>query len=185
MALPQKISQPPSMGQPNIHIWSAGCSAGEEPYTIAMMLNDCFDGTKPRWDLGIFASDLSTRMLQQATDGLFPAEQLLHLPDTLRHRYFSQHSSRMWKVQSNIRDMVHFSRYNLIQPEFTFKGQFSVIFCRNVMIYFDMFTVEELIQRFYSVTENMGYLIIGQTETLNQASCPYEYVSPSIYRKVE
>ena len=184
-ALPQKISQPPSLNPPAIHIWSAGCSSGEEAYTISMVLRDFFEVPSSRWNLGVLATDIDTNMLNQATQGIYPEDRLRNIPPMMRMRYFKALSSGQWQVKPNIRELPHFSRFNLIQPKFNFKGKFFAIFCRNVMIYFDQNTVNKLIEKFYEVTEEQGYLFIGQTESLNKYNCPYHYVAPSIYQKRE
>ncbi len=184
-ALPQKITQPPSLNAPNLHIWSAGCSSGEEAYTLAMVLEDFFQTSSSRWDIGILATDIDTNMLNQASQAIYPEDRLRNIPPMMRMRYFQSVSAHQWQIKPDIKKYVHFSRFNLIQPQFNFKGKFFAIFCRNVMIYFDKPRVKKLIQNFYDVTEEQGYLFIGQTESLDKEDCPYQYVAPAIYQKRE
>lgn len=180
--LPQRSNPNIIANSPNIHIWSAGCSTGEEAYTLAIILRDFFEQPAP-WDLGVFATDIDTNVLSYAQTGIYTTDQLQAIPPLKRLNYFEQTGTNEWKVRSFIKDLIYFSCYNLIKPKFIFKGKFFAIFCRNVMIYFKRSTVETLIQRFYEVTEEGGYLFIGQTESLDKSICPYEYVAPSIYQK--
>jgi chemotaxis protein methyltransferase CheR len=181
-AIPERLEQNSFGAKPKLNFWSAGCSSGEEPYTISMMLHDALGTKINQVEAGVFASDLDSNILGEAYRGIYPADRLRNVPPMIKMRYFQQVSDG-WKVRESVRELVHFSRYNLMKKQFVFKGKFFAIFCRNVMIYFDKKTAAELVERFFSVTEKGGYLFIGQTETLDRSRCPFTYVAPSIYRK--
>jgi chemotaxis protein methyltransferase CheR len=167
----------------DIRIWSAGCSSGEEPYTIAMTLYDHLGFNRDLWDKKILATDISTKALEQARQGKYMATALEKLPPHWLSRYFRRVSDSEYAVADDLRGEVIFRSLNLIQDTFPFKKKFHVIFCRNVMIYFDKKTRNELIQRFYDVTEPGGYLFIGHTESIDRDDTPYGYLQPAIYQK--
>ncbi len=167
----------------DIRIWSAGCSSGEEPFTIAMTLHDHLGFSKDLWDTRILATDISTRALDQARKARYPATALDALPSSWTNRYFRKVSETEHEIIESLRNEVIFRSLNLIQDVFPFKKKFHVIFCRNVMIYFDRQTRIELIRRFYQVTEPGGYLFIGHAETLDREESPYKYIQPAVYRK--
>ena len=165
-------------------IWSAGCSSGEEPYSIAMLLSE----ELPYWsrsDIRILATDISTQILEKARRGDYEKEMLLGVPSILRDKYFLQVSSSpvpVYKVKDSIKRLVRFANLNLMSS-WPMKGKFDVIFCRNVMIYFDHATQQELVRRFYDMLVSGGYLLVGHSESLIAASCDFKYIQPATYRK--
>ena len=167
-----------------VRIWSAGCSTGEEPYTLAMVLSEYFRAYPASIDVAILATDISVTALRAAVRGIYPAAKMAPVPMTYRQRHFSPLKDGNWAVKQNLKDMVLFRRLNLMSRRFQFKGLFQVIFCRNVMIYFDRATQKELIARFHRYTEPGGYLIIGHSETIDRESGLYKYIKPSVYQKV-
>lgn len=169
----------------SVRLWCAGCSSGEEPYTLAMLLHQFFRMEIGALDIRVLATDISDRVLQIAKAGLYPGENVLKLPEALRRKYMAQTSNGEWEVEPQIRKLVHFGRFNLMRPQFPFKGTFDAIFCRNVMIYFDNPTKKTLVQKFYNFTRTPGYLFIGHSETLNRKESPYTYIRPAVYRKEE
>jgi chemotaxis protein methyltransferase CheR len=184
-ALPQKNTQTVSPGNSTLNVWSAGCASGEEPYSIAMLMNEYFNSTFVQWDLGILATDLDTLILKEAYKGVYREERLSKLPSQLKIKYMNQNESGLWEINESLKKMIHFTRYNLIRDQFSFKNKFFAVFCRNVMIYFDQQTINSLVERFYDVLENDGYLFIGQTESLDKSKTRFKYVAPSIYQKSE
>jgi chemotaxis protein methyltransferase CheR len=166
----------------DLRIWSAGCSSGEEAYTLAMIVNDYFGKDRCAWDKKILATDISTRALEIALQATYSDEQIKDLPGIWKMNYFEPVPNGKRLVKS-IRDEVIFRRFNLMEKTFPFKQKFHVIFCRNVMIYFDNETKIELVNRFYDCTAPGGYLIIGHSETLNRSETNYQYVMPAVYRK--
>lgn len=167
--------------KPTVSIWSAGCSSGEEPYTLSMILLDYFRGKIPRWDTRILATDISKKVLATAMEGTYPEDSLIALPTLWKQTYF-KHKNGLATVIPDLRSNVIFREFNLMDP-IRFKIRFDVIFCRNVMIYFDQPTKDGLIQRFCDALNPGGYLMIGHSETLNKTHSPFQYILPSVYRK--
>lgn len=165
-----------------INIWSAGCSSGQEPYTLAMILKEHF-GNKG-WDIKLLATDISQNALSTAIQGVYKEDSLDPLPADWKQKYFKKTSEPgFYQVSDVLRNSVVFKTFNLMEP-IRFNTKFDVIFCRNVMIYFDQPTKDALIQRFYDVTERDGYLFIGHSESFNRSVIPYKYIMPAAYRKV-
>jgi chemotaxis protein methyltransferase CheR len=168
----------------DLRIWSAGCSTGEEPYTIAMLNNDYFDGQKAFWDTKVLATDISMKVLTRAVEGQYDDEALEKVPAGWKTKYFNKGGQEQWEVKPQLKEEVIFRRFNLMDEVFPFKKKFHVIFCRNVMIYFDNKTKKELINKFYNNLENGGYLFIGQSESIDRKETKFKYILPSIFKKV-
>lgn len=167
----------------DLRIWSAGCSTGEEPYTLAMIIHDYFGYRKPDWDTRILATDISVHALSKAREGVYRAEELKNVPNIWKLNYFNKIDEDRFEISKKIKDDVIFRGFNLMNDVFPFKRKFHVIFCRNVMIYFDLETKEKLVQKLYKHTEPGGYLFVGHSESLNRNDNCYQYVMPSVYRK--
>lgn len=162
-------------------IWSAGCSTGEEPYNISMCIKEYFGRSADAWDTRVLATDISPRVLAQARN---PAYEMPNdIPPAWKTKYFVKRSdgSGLYTVTPEIRKNVIFRTFNLMD-QINFKLKFDVIFCRNVMIYFDQSTKDALVNRFYNATKSEGYLMIGHSENLSK-SCPYEMIKPAIFKK--
>lgn len=170
------------VGERDLRIWSAGCSSGEEPYTLAMIMGDFFVNKKLWWDTKILATDISSKVLNTAIKGEYANARLTLLPDHWKKHYFRQVNSEKSALIKKMKDEVIYRKFNLMES-FPFKKKFHVIFCRNVMIYFDHKTKNELVKKFYDFTEKGGYLFIGQSEALNRQEIKYKYVMPAVYRK--
>ncbi len=168
-----------------LRIWSAACSSGEEPYSIGMVAHDVLRD-HPTLELKILATDLSTQMLSKAKLGLFEPHRVGTVPPELKNRYLlkTQHDGQaMLQISPELRRCVTFTRFNLMTPTFPFKHGFHVIFCRNVMIYFDRPTQQSLVNKFASHLQKGGHLMIGHSESLNGIEHPLSYVEPTVYRK--
>ena len=168
-----------------VRIWSSASSSGEEPYTIAMTL---YDGVQApaQWNFHILASDLSTRVLAKASSGVYDTERVRDLPAaTLKRHFLSGRGGAAGKVKvkPHLSDMVTFRRINLMDDRFPIKTSLDVIFCRNVMIYFDRPTQERLVGRFHKYLKPGGYLFIGHSESLQWLNQPFKSIAPTIYRK--
>jgi len=181
--LPEIAGELERKNRKDIRIWSAGCSSGEEPYTLAMLLLEFFGPKIGEWKVGILATDISDRVLEKARKGIYEGENVANLPNRLKYSYLEKHDGSSWIVTDRVRELVLFRRLNLMREDFPFKRKFHVIFCRNVMIYFDGPTRNALVNRFYRYTERGGYLFIGHSESLPRAETPYSYVKPAVYRK--
>ncbi len=166
-----------------LSIWSAGCSSGEEPYTISMYLMEYFGSKFPAWDTRILATDISQKILNSALNPVYTESDLSQLPASWKDKYFVRKDSRTFTISKKVRDNVIFQTFNLMEP-IRFRRQFDLIFCRNVMIYFDQPTKDALVNRFHGATAPGGYLFIGHSESLNKDHNPYRYVMPAIYQKV-
>lgn len=164
----------------NLRIWSAGCSTGEEAYTAVMVMKDYF-GMNRDWDYRILATDISTHVLEAAKEGIYPAESLKTLPPEWQRRWFRR-SEESFLLGEEIRREVIFKRLNLMEP-FPFHEPFDLIFCRNVMIYFDQETKNSLIAKFSDALKPGGYLFIGHSETIQRGGAGLNYIAPSIFQK--
>lgn len=168
-----------------IRIWSSACSTGEEPYTIAMTLFENVDNPS-QWDFKILASDLSTRVLAKAAAGMYEEERFRDVPPDVLHRHFLRgrgDSAGLFKVKPHLTGTIQFRRINLMDERFPIKTPLDLIFCRNVMIYFDRPTQETLVNKFHRYLKPGGYLFIGHSESLQWVQHPFKAVAPTIYRK--
>ncbi len=166
-----------------IRIWSAGCSSGEEPYTLAMILKDMLDNTLLS-NARILATDISLQMLQVAKEGLYEESKVQPVPVKMRLGNFTKKKTpkgNFYHAKPDLKNLIAFRKLNLMKKTYPFKGKFNVIFCRNVMIYFDRKTQEELVNRFYQYLHPEGYLFIGHSESLNAIKTPFRFVKPTIY----
>ena len=167
-----------------LSIWSAGCSSGEEPYTISIILKEYFGAKAGMWDTRVLATDISQNALRAAKNAVYDEDSLKELSPELKRKYFIPTSEAgVYTVSDSLKNNVIFRTFNLMDP-IRFRLKFDVIFCRNVMIYFDQPTKEALVKRFYNATNPGGYLLIGHSEGLNKATCPYKYLMPATYRKI-
>ena len=167
----------------DLRIWSAGCSSGEEPYTLAMLIADYFGTLKSMWNTEILATDISQKVLDMAEKGVYSEEAVDTLPKYWRLKYFNKIENENYQISEEIRNEIIYRNFNLMTEIFPFKKKFHVIFCRNVMIYFEPKTKTELINKFYDMTEPGGYLFIGHSESINKNETKYKYIMPAVYRK--
>jgi chemotaxis protein methyltransferase CheR len=172
-----------------LRIWSAGCAAGEEAYSISMIMDEFFSFERMKWDIGILATDISLSALKQAEEGLYQQEKIKMVPKHFIKKYLNRlktdHSEdlNLYSVNPKIKEMVLFKRLNLMRESYPFKGKFHIIFCRNVMIYFDQETRRELIARLHRYMHEGAYLFIGHSESLGRDNSLYQYIQPAVYRK--
>jgi len=174
----------PGLKNRKIRIWSAGCSSGEEPYSIAMLLNETIQNPA-LWDIGILATDLSGRTLARGRKGTYDTSHLQDVPPLLISKYFTCIETkpvRSYQLVEPVRRLVHFAQLNLME-EWPMSGPFDAIFCRNVMIYFDKSTQERLVSRFWKLLKPGGHFFVGHSESLTGASHKFRYVQPAIYLK--
>ncbi len=170
-----------------IRIWSAGCSTGEEPLTIAMEASEFFSRMRGI-DFHILGTDLCRRTLDKARSGAFSEEQMRGLPACHVRKYFRQEQRQdqtFYRAHEDLRALVTYARLNLMAP-WPMRGGFQAIFCRNVMIYFDKPTQERLVNRFFDQLCPGGYLFTGHSESLMGARHPFQFIQPAVYlKKVE
>jgi len=167
----------------DLRIWSAGCSTGEEPYTLAMIMDEFFGNEKVWWDTKILATDISGKVLNIAKEGIYSNERIATLPAGWKLKFFRKIDEEKSVLVDRIRNEVIYRKFNLMEEVFPFKRKFHVIFCRNVMIYFDARSRKQLVKKFYDMTERGGYLFIGHSESLSLDETRYKYVRPAVYRK--
>ena len=168
-----------------IRIWSSACSTGEEPYTIAMTLYEGVQNPE-RWDFKILASDLSTRVLAKAASGTYDEDRFRDVPPDILQRHFLRgrnDQAGLYKVKPHLASAITFRRINLMDDRFPIKNPLDLIFCRNVMIYFDRPTQETLVNKFHHYLKPGGYLFIGHSESLQWVTHPFKSLAPTIYQK--
>lgn len=163
-----------------LSIWSAGCSSGEEPYNISMYIKEFLGARAKEWDTRVLATDICQQVLATAKQGIY------ELPDTIppdwKSKYFvPTKNPENFQVSPDIKKNVIFQTFNLMDP-IKFKIKFDIIFCRNVMIYFDQPTKDALCNRFHDASYPGGYLFIGHSESLNK-NTPYRTLAPATYQK--
>ncbi len=167
-----------------LRIWSAGCSTGEEPYCIAMVLSECIPSSI-RWDAKILATDIDSDVIATAQQGVYPVDRLSSVPQARLRRCFRKGVGAyagQALIQPDIARLITFRTLNLQHP-WPMQGPFDVIFCRNVMIYFDQATRERLVTRFAGLLAPGGYLCLGHSESIHGGAAPFRLVGKTIYRK--
>lgn len=180
----QEVNACLSKGQRRFRFWSAGCSSGEEPYTLAMTLKEVCNGNSV--DLKILATDISTRILSRCIQGRYEKRKLEQVPTLLRDKYFVKNGrgdDAVFEVSASLKNMVVFKRLNLSVVPFPMHGPMDAIFCRNVMIYFDNDVRKRLLEEFYRLLKPGGYLYVGHAESLTGMLSGFRSVKPSVYVK--
>ena len=167
----------------SIRVWSAACSTGEEPYSIAMLLAHCF-ADDPQWRIDILATDLSTRVLQTASEGVWPIDRAKTIPEHLLKAYMMRGrrtQEGLMKAKPELRALIDFKRVNLNEPSPALGGPFDLIFCRNVLIYFDEASKARVLDRLLAQLSPSGFIFLGHAESLSRWSDRVRSVGPTIY----
>jgi chemotaxis protein methyltransferase CheR len=186
--LPEALSEQEGSklkGRP-FFLWSAGCSTGEEPYTLAMVLSE-FAHQHPSFRFSVIATDISTKVLDRARDGIYDEDRTAAIPLALKQRYVLRSKDRgknLVRIVPELRAAVQFKRLNLMDESFSFSEPLDVIFCRNVIIYFDRSTQERLINRFCRVLKPEGHLFLGHSESVHGLDLPLRRITSTVYRKI-
>lgn len=173
-------------GRRPFNVWSAGCSTGEEPYTLSMVLTEA-SASMDGFSYQIMATDISTRVLEKARKAVYDEDRIDPIPMLLRRKYLLRSKDRsnpLVRIVPELRSKVRFSRLNFMDGDFGFREQLDVIFCRNVIIYFDRKTQETLLNKFYGHLRPGGWIFMGHSETLNGLDVPLVQVHPTVYRKL-
>ena len=181
--IPELISS--QTGQKQLRIWSSGCSTGEEPYSISMALKEALV-SHPGYDAKLLATDLDTNVLDTACQGIYNEGRVNGISEERLKRWFlkgKDNSSDKVKVSSELQDMITFRQLNLMN-EWPMRGSFDIIFCRNVVIYFDKPTQRLLFDRYADILAPGGHLFIGHSETLYKVTDRFELIGNTIYRKI-
>ena len=169
-----------------IKIWSAGCSSGEEPYTIAIVLREYLQ-KYPDLDFSVFSTDISHRILQKAATSIYPEERINVIPKNIKHKYFlrsKDQSTKTVKLVPEIRSRVNFQRLNFMDPVYPVENGFDIIFCRNVLIYFDRETQQKVITKLAEKLVTNGFFFLGHSESITNMKVPLQQIKPTIFRKV-
>lgn len=185
IAIPSIIERRGDCIREPIRIWSAGCSSGEEPYTLAMVLSDLAE-TRRDFQFTILASDISTRILEYAIKAVYPDDRIDPIPDRFKKKYLlrsQDRTSSLVRLCPEIRALVTFKRINFMADDLGVRQRMDIIFCRNVVIYFDKLTQQTLMGKFHRQLHNHGFLFLGHSESLNGLDVGFHSVSSTIYRK--
>jgi len=170
-----------------LKLWSAGCSSGEEPYTIAISLSEFLKKSKTLFDFSILATDISTRILNDAVSAVYKEEKIKHLPIEYKKKYFLKSKDRSIqkvRLNSSIREKVNFRRLNFMDNSYDIRDYFDIVFCRNVLIYFDRETQEKVINRICTKIRSGGYFFLGHSESIMKMDVPLTQIKPTVFRKV-
>ncbi|QWR78735.1 CheR family methyltransferase [Candidatus Magnetomonas plexicatena] len=185
-ALPTLIRTHGAGVRRKLMVWSAGCSTGEEPYTLTMVLDNYglkqYNGV---FSFTLIATDISSRVLEKAQSGVYEEEKVAPIPMEMKKRYLlrsKDRSKKIVKIVPELRSMIKFRRLNFMEGDFGFREEMDIIFCRNVVIYFDKQTQEKLLNKFSRYLIPGGYLFMGHSETIAGLKVPFVQVAPTVYR---
>jgi len=167
----------------DIRLWCAAASSGEEAYSLTIAMMEYFGSSYSSYDAGLLATDISMRALEKGASGRYTLNQIERVPTSYREKYFVQVNEGEFEAIEALRREVLFRKFNLLDRHYPFKKPFDIIFCRNVMIYFDARTRQDLIEKLFRMTVPGGYLFVGRSEGIAADRRKYEYVSPAVYRR--
>jgi chemotaxis protein methyltransferase CheR len=170
----------------NIRIWSAGCSSGEECYTLAIVIKE-FQEEGHKLDFQILGTDLSSKVLEKGVKAIYAEDKISMIPNELKHKYFlrsKDRSIKSVKVVKDLRTKVSFRHLNFMNPDYDIKESFDLIFCRNVLIYFERLTQEKVINSLCKKLNYGGYLFLGHSESIIGMNVPLVQLKPTIYKKI-
>lgn len=175
---------PKESAHPQLRIWSAACSSGEEPYSLALLLASYYGAKSAHWTID--CTDISFKILKKAKEGVFASERLHEVPRAMVDRYFvkcPKAGPDHYQVVDEIKDHMKFQQLNLLGEHYPFRLPYDLIVCRNVMIYFDKTTQSELVNKFWPLLKPGGYLFIGHAESLTGTAHHYKMIKPAIYQR--
>ncbi|MEQ8525970.1 MAG: protein-glutamate O-methyltransferase CheR [Gracilimonas sp.] len=172
----------PTMGGRSVKWWSAGCSTGEEPITCAITLKEA-QKTTPWSSVKILATDISREVLNVAKNGVYPSSRMMEVPESIQRKYFNRLENDQFKVSADVQNMITYGRLNLME-RWPLKGNFHVIMCRNVMIYFNRQTQQEVVNKFYEQLAPGGFLFLGHSESVSSNNKGFKNMAPAVYQKV-
>lgn len=169
-------------GKSRLRIWSSACSTGEEPYSIAIVLREVLSNRLDQLNAKILATDLDTQVIQTAKAGIYEKDRLKDLDSSIQSKWFSSNNDLVFEIDEKLKSLITFNKLNLLGP-WPMAGKFDVIFCRNVLIYFDKKTQERLVDRFYDALEDNGILMLGHSESVLKGSDKFYNLGKTIYKK--
>lgn len=175
-------------GRTSVKIWSAGCSTGQEPYTLAIVLSEFIrQNSSMLRGFSVLATDVSTQVLDKASAAVYDMQAVAAIPKDIKHRYFLKSKNEInpqVRLKQDIRNHVEFMRINFMDDDFGFRDTMQVIFCRNVLIYFDKPTQERVIKKFMNYLEPGGFLFLGHSETIFGMDLPLKTVAPTVFQRI-
>ncbi|MBU1086735.1 MAG: protein-glutamate O-methyltransferase CheR [Candidatus Omnitrophica bacterium] len=183
--LPEIMAIKRKKGSFKLRVWSAACSSGEEVYSLIIVLNEYFKNLSG-WDIKVLGTDISTKQLAKAANGKYEFEKLEGVSFQFINKYFDiivEGQEKFYKVKHFLKNMAVFRSFNLMEETFPFRESLDIIFCRNVMIYFDRDTQQVLINKLYKCIAKGGYLFIGHTESLIRINTEFKSVAPAVMKK--
>jgi chemotaxis protein methyltransferase CheR len=187
-ALPELVDREGAGIRKQLTVWSAGCATGEEPYTIAMVINEFAEYyNDSSFDYVVLATDISTKVLDTAKMGIYREDKVQPVKEELKKKYIMRGKGGQEgfsRVVPELRGRLRFRRLNFMESDFGFREPIDIVFCRNVIIYFDKQTQEQILGRIIYHLRRGGYLFIGHAETLSYLNMPIVQVAPSVYKKV-
>ena len=186
--VPKMMGEKRARHRQRIRLWSAACATGEEPYTMMITMLEAMGGNTNGWDLKGLATDISTKALSAAQAGEYTKQKVAGVSPAVVHKYFDgkeRNGEAVFAVKDFLKKFIAFHKLNLMMPRFPFSGKFDIIFCRNVMIYFDRETQERLVKKLANVLEPGGHLFIGHSESLGGfAKDDLKIVAPAIFQRI-
>lgn len=168
-----------------IRIWSSGCSTGMEVYSIAMTIMDALQDGYKSWDIKLLATDIDTNVLDHGSAGVYRYDHIKNMDERKIKKYFTQRGEDQFQINLPLREMVHFKKLNLMDATWPMKNMFDVIFCRNVMIYFDKATQKTVVQRYAKLMPMNGHLMIGHSENLFNMTDQLQLIGRTVYTRVK
>ncbi|MBF0153884.1 MAG: chemotaxis protein CheR [Magnetococcales bacterium] len=183
--LPELVRTAGAGTQRRLMVWSAACSTGEEPYTLAMVIREFGETVTKNFNANILATDLSTKVLKKASLGVYEMEKVAPVSMHLKKKYMLKNKNPhkpMVKMGQELRSMIRFQQLNFMDADYGLKERIDVIFCRNAIIYFDRPTTQAIVNKFCRHLLPGGYLFVGHSETLNNLKVPLVQVAPTIYQ---
>lgn len=183
--LPQFEEASKASGNKKLVVWCSASSTGEEPYSIAITLLDYFF-TRPGWNLKIIASDIDTNVLQTAKNGIYKAERLETVTDQMKSKYFTKSEKDgivYYEAKQNLKSIIEYKKINLLEFPYPINEKLDLIFCRNVVIYFDKPTQKFIFNNFEEILKSQGFLIIGHSETMFGISDKFKFLGHTVYQK--
>lgn len=176
-------------GRGKIKLWSAGCSTGQEPYTLSMVMSEYIrqNPLSSIRDYSVLATDISTKVLDKAASAIYPMDAVTGIPKQIMHQYFlkgKDPAKPAVRLKQEIRDRVNFMRLNFMDDDYGFRDTMQIIFCRNVLIYFDKQNQERVITQFLRYLEPGGYLFLGHSETIFGMTLPFKTVAPTVFQRI-
>ncbi len=185
--LTQRVWPEMSLAGPprRVRAWSAGCSSGQEAYSLALVLAECLAG-RPGWEAGVLATDLHTSLLRQASRGVYEEQEASRLPRHLLLKHFTRRREAgrvLYQAKPSLREMITFGKFNLMSPHYPRPESLDIIFCRNVLIYFDARDKQLIVDRLAACLKPGGWLFLGHSESLLAGGGRFGCVGPTVYRK--